>query len=82
MRLAEVDDRDEVSKMMILLFVFCPPLSPISLLPELPQIEWLSVLLLIALSYAVHLSFALYLTRRRRDFRGRNNAKAVILVLD
>jgi hypothetical protein len=39
MRLAEIDDRDEVSKMMILLFVFCPPLSPISpLLPDLPQI--------------------------------------------
>lgn len=28
-----------MSKMLILLFVFCPPLSPISrLLPELPQI--------------------------------------------
>jgi hypothetical protein len=39
MCLAEIDDRDEVSKMMILLFVFCPSLSPISpLLPELPQI--------------------------------------------
>jgi hypothetical protein len=40
MRLAEINNRDKVLKMIILLFVFCSPLSPISsLLLELPQIK-------------------------------------------